>query len=238
VTLLREPKLSVIIPVYNERRTLEEVLRRVHAVPIVKEIIVVDDGSTDGTRDLLEKIAQESASLDSGLQIYFQPVNRGKGAALRRGFQEARGEIVIVQDADLEYDPQEYAQLIDPIDRNLADVVYGSRFLGGPHRVLLYWHSVGNKVLTGLSNMLTNLNLTDVWTCYKAFRRPILQQLTLKEDRFGFEPEVTVKVAALRCRVYEVPISYQGRTYEEGKKIGWKDAIWGFWCLVRYRFMD
>jgi len=157
VTLLREPKLSVIIPVYNERQTLEEVLRRVHAVPIVKEIIVVDDGSTDGTRELLEKIAQESASLDSGLQIYFQPVNRGKGAALRRGFQEARGEIVIVQDADLEYDPQEYAQLIDPIDRNLADVVYGSRFLGGPHRVLLYWHSVGNKVLTELSNMLTNL---------------------------------------------------------------------------------
>jgi len=234
----REPKLSVVIPVYNERRTVEEVLRRVHAVAIAKEIIVVDDGSTDGTRELLEKIAREESPLVSGLKIYFQPVNRGKGAALRRGFQEARGEIVIVQDADLEYDPRDYAQLIDPIDRALADVVYGSRFLGGPHRVLLYWHSVANKVLTGLSNMLTNLNLTDVWTCYKAFRRPILQSLTLKENRFGFEPEVTVKVAALRCRVYEVPISYQGRTYEEGKKIGLKDAIWGLWCLVRYRFMD
>jgi glycosyltransferase involved in cell wall biosynthesis len=244
----RAPKLSVVIPVYNERQTLEEVLRRVHAVAIEKEIIVVDDGSTDGTRELLEQIAKDQARHVGGmgqsetelgpeiynLKIYFQPMNRGKGAALRRGFQEARGEIVIVQDADLEYDPQEYAQLIDPIERDHADVVYGSRFLGGPHRVLLYWHSVANRVLTVVSNMLTNLNLTDVWTCYKAFRRPILQSLTLREDRFGFEPEVTAKIAAIGCRVYEVPISYRGRSYAEGKKIGWKDAVSGLWCVLRY----
>jgi glycosyltransferase involved in cell wall biosynthesis len=237
------PKLSVVIPVYNERQTIEEVLRRVHAVAVEKEIIVVDDGSTDGTRELLEEMVkgqlrQSGASSRAGnidnLKIYFQPVNRGKGAALRRGFKEARGEIIIVQDADLEYDPQEYLQLIDPIERDLADVVYGSRFLGGPHRVLLYWHSVANRVLTSVSNMLTNLNLTDVWTCYKAFRRSILQSLLLKEDRFGFEPEITAKVAAIGCRVYEVPISYRGRTYAEGKKIGWKDAVRGLWCVVRY----
>jgi len=247
----RAPKLSVVIPVYNERQTIEEVLRRVQAVAIEKEIIVVDDGSTDGTRELLEEIVKGQSRIIGGivradtkpgveignLKIYCQPVNRGKGAALRRGFQEARGEIVVVQDADLEYDPQEYAHLIDPIERGLADVVYGSRFLGGPHRVLLYWHSVANRLLTGASNMLTNLNLTDVWTCYKAFRRPIIQSLTLREDRFGFEPEVTAKIAAIRCRVYEVPISYQGRTYAEGKKIGWKDAVRGLWCVVRYKFI-
>jgi glycosyltransferase involved in cell wall biosynthesis len=240
----RGPKLSVVIPVYNERQTLEEVLRRVEAVAIEKEIIVVDDGSTDGTRELLEHLAATpsrdsmSAGADAGdrLRVLFQPENRGKGAALRRGFQEARGDIVIVQDADLEYDPQDYFQLIAPIETGVADVVYGSRFLGGPHRVLLYWHSVGNKALTTVSNMLTNLNLTDVWTCYKAFRRPILQRVTLKEDRFGFEPEVTAKVAALHCRIFEVPISYSGRTYAEGKKIGWKDAVHGLWCVVRYHF--
>ncbi len=241
------PKLSIVIPVYNERHTIEEVLLMVHAVAIDKEIIVVDDGSTDGTRELLQGIAQDSLGASviklptTGrsfdplmLRIYFQPENRGKGAALRRGFAEARGEIVIVQDADLEYDPQEYVQLIDPIERNLADVVYGSRFLGGPHRVLFYWHSVANRILTLVSNMLTNLNLTDVWTCYKAFRREILQGLDLRENRFGFEPEVTAKIAARGCRIYEVPISYRGRTYAEGKKIGWKDAVSGLWCVVRY----
>ena len=222
------PRLSVVIPVYNERSTIEEVLRRVQQVDIDKEIVVVDDGSTDGTRELLERICV------ANVKVIFQPANRGKGAALRRGFLEATGDIVIVQDADLEYDPQEYLRLIDPIQRGMADVVYGSRFLGGPHRVLLYWHSVANKMLTGLSNALTNLNLTDVWTCYKAFRREVLRKLVLKEDRFGFEPEVTAKVAALGCRVYEVPISYWGRTYAEGKKIGWKDAVRGLWCVLRY----
>jgi glycosyltransferase involved in cell wall biosynthesis len=239
------PALSVVIPVYNERQTIEELLRRVDGVAIPKEIIVVDDGSTDGTRDFLLQLADLQSRRASGsppagtvtkanLKIYFQPSNRGKGAALRRGFQEACGDIVIVQDADLEYDPQDYHQLIDPILRGVADVVYGSRFLGGPHRVLLYWHAVGNWLLTGVSNMLTNLNLTDVWTCHKAFRRSILQTLTLKENRFGFEPEVTAKIAARHYRLYEVPISYHGRTYAEGKKIGWKDAIRGLWCVIRY----
>jgi glycosyltransferase involved in cell wall biosynthesis len=242
MTAERAPKLSVVIPVYNERQTIEEILRRVDAVGIEKEIIVVDDGSTDGTRELLEHLAEDSphgfgpaGAGHDHLKIYFQPTNRGKGAALRRGFQEARGDIVIVQDADLEYEPQDYFQLIAPIESGIADVVYGSRFLGGPHRVLFYWHSVANKVLTIVSNMLTNLNLTDVWTCYKAFRRPILQRLVLKEDRFGFEPEVTAKVAALQCRIFEVPISYSGRTYAEGKKIGWKDAVRGLWCVLRYK---
>jgi glycosyltransferase involved in cell wall biosynthesis len=242
----RTPKLSVIIPVYNERRTLEEVLRRVDAVPIDKEIVVVDDGSTDGTRELLEELSTRrltggqgdaSLPLDSVLKIYFQPVNRGKGAALRRGFHEARGDIVIVQDADLEYDPQEYFQLIAPIESGVADVVYGSRFLGGPHRVLLFWHSIANRILTIVSNMLTNVNLTDVWTCYKAFRREIIQSLDLRENRFGFEPEVTAKIAGGHWRIYEVPISYRGRTYAEGKKIGWTDAVSGMWCVIRYNLL-
>jgi glycosyltransferase involved in cell wall biosynthesis len=246
--MTRPPKLSVVIPVYNERHTLEEVLRKVQEVALDKEIIVVDDGSTDGTRELLQRIAKDGslgAGLDrfpaagrpfdpANLRICLQPENRGKGAALRRGFTEARGEIVIIQDADLEYDPQEYFLMIDPIERNLADVVYGSRFLGGPHRVLFYWHSVANRILTLVSNMLTNLNLTDVWTCYKAFRRDVLQDLQLRENRFGFEPEVTAKIAARGCRIYEVPISYRGRTYAEGKKIGWKDAVSGMWCVLRY----
>jgi glycosyltransferase involved in cell wall biosynthesis len=241
MSLARVPKLSVVIPVYNERGTFQQVLRRVQAVGIDKEIIVVDDGSTDGTRELLEHLQQSGGATDTGshdVKIHFQPTNRGKGAALRRGFQEARGDIIVVQDADLEYDPQEYFQLIAPIESGVADVVYGSRFLGGPHRVLFFWHSVINKGLTTISNMLTNLNLTDVWTCYKAFRRPLLQGLTLKEDRFGFEPEVTAKVAALRCRIFEVPISYSGRTYAEGKKIGWKDAVNGLWCVIRYNLFQ
>jgi glycosyltransferase involved in cell wall biosynthesis len=242
------PTLSVVVAAYNERGTIEEVLWRIQQVAIDKEIIVVDDGSTDGTRELLEQIAADIASrLESSILpktryqlsirnvvICLQPENRGKGAALRRGFREARGRIVVIQDADLEYDPQEYFRLIEPIERGLADVVYGSRFLGGPHRVLLYRHSLGNKLLTHLSNIFTDLNLTDVWTCYKVFRREVLHELDLRENRFGFEPEVTAKIARTRCRVYEVPISYVGRTYEEGKHIGWKDAVSGLRCVLRY----
>jgi glycosyltransferase involved in cell wall biosynthesis len=237
-----------VIPVYNERATIEEVLWRVQQEAIDKEIIVVDDGSTDGTRELLQEIADAIAGGREALflptssrrlpignvRICFQAENRGKGAALRRGFREARGRIVLVQDADLEYDPRDYVQLIDPIERDRADVVYGSRFLGGPHRVLFYWHSLANHSLTLISNIFTDLNLTDVWTGYKAFRREVLERLDLREDRFGFEPEVTARIARLRCRVYEVPISYSGRTYEEGKKIGWKDAVSALRCVFRY----
>jgi glycosyltransferase involved in cell wall biosynthesis len=242
------PKASIVVPVFNERATIEEILRRIQAVDLDKEIIVVDDGSTDGTKEIIAELAARAAPQPSGLpqsrellpgnvRVFFQKRNQGKGAALRRGFQEARGEIVIVQDADLEYDPQEYFGLISPIERGVADVVYGSRFLGGPHRVLFYWHSVGNRLLTTISNILTNLNLTDVWTCYKAFKRELLQGIKLKEDRFGFEPEVTAKIAKIGCRVYEVPISYQGRTYSEGKKITWKDGISGIWCTLRYNLL-
>jgi glycosyltransferase involved in cell wall biosynthesis len=249
---LRAPKLSVVIPVYNERHTLHEILKRVAASRIDKEILVVDDGSTDGTREMLQQMQQEATRLPGdalavscpdgsvvgGVRIFFQDKNRGKGAALRRGFQEARGDIVIIQDADLEYDPAEYEHILAPIERGLADVVYGSRFTGGgAHRVLFYWHSVGNKGLTLLSNVLTNLNLTDVWTCYKAFRREVVQQLRLVENRFGIEPEITAKVAKLRCRVYEVPISYSGRTYAEGKKIGWRDALRGVYVTLRHNLL-
>ena len=224
------PRLSVVIPVYNERATIEELLKRVQAAPIDKEIVIVDDGSTDGTRELLAGLGAD----DGRVRVILQPKNRGKGAALRRGFAEARGSIVLVQDADLEYDPADYPVLLDPIEHGVADVVFGSRFLGGPHRVLLFWHSVGNWLLTRLSNMLTNLNLTDVWTCYKVFRVEVLRSLTLREDRFGFEAEVTAKVARGRWRVYEVPIAYHGRTYAEGKKITWKDGFRGVWCTLRY----
>lgn len=244
----RTPKLSVIIPAYNERATIEELLRRVQAVGIDKEIIVVDDCSTDGTREFLQEIARlpprhsevagelqsGSQALSNNLQVLLHETNRGKGAALRTGFAHARGEIILVQDADLEYDPQEYADLLAPIERGVADVVYGSRFLGGPHRVLFFWHSVGNRALTTLSNMFTDLNLSDVWTGYKAFRRPVIEEMTLRENRFGFEPEVTSKLARGRWRVYEVPISYYGRTYAEGKKITWKDGLWGMWCILRH----
>jgi glycosyltransferase involved in cell wall biosynthesis len=237
--------LSVVIPVYNERHSLGELIRRVRAVPLPKQIILVDDCSTDGTRDLL----RSWRDTETDLTICFHDVNQGKGAALRTGFRHATGSIVIVQDADLEYDPSEYPQLIQPIVEGRADVVYGSRFIGETHRVLYFWHSVANKFLTLLSNAFTNLNLTDMEVCYKVFRREVIQGITLKSDRFGFEPEVTAKVARFRvpapdggrprrCRIFEIPVSYDGRTYEEGKKIGWKDGVQALYCIVRYAFAD
>jgi glycosyltransferase involved in cell wall biosynthesis len=226
-------KLSVVIPVYNEKKTILEVLQRVRAVNISKEIIAVDDFSTDGTRELLQALPPSD-----DLKIVFQPRNMGKGAALRAGFGAVSGDIVIIQDADLEYDPAEYPVLIQPILDNKADVVFGSRFLGGPHRVLLFWHSVGNRVLTNMSNMLTDLNLTDMETCYKAFRAELLNKITLRENRFGFEPEFTAKVSKAHCRIYEVPISYSGRDYTEGKKIGWKDGIAAIYFIFKYRFFN
>jgi glycosyltransferase involved in cell wall biosynthesis len=227
-------KLSIVIPVYNEKATIREILRRVRAVklPVRKEIIVVDDFSGDGTRDILARLKGRD------LRVELHEKNQGKGAALRTGFARATGDIVLVQDADLEYDPKEYPQLLAPILDGRADVVYGSRFLGGPHRVLFFWHFVGNRVLTMLSNMVANLNLTDMETCYKVFRRDILKKLRLRSNRFGFEPEVTIKLAKLRCRVFEVPVSYSGRDYAEGKKIGWKDGLAALFHIVRYRFFD
>ena len=225
-------RLSVVIPIYNERATLAELLRRVRAVPIPKEIILVDDGSTDGTRDLLR-----SMEGTPDLRIVFHEKNRGKGAALKTGFLEATGSIVIVQDADLEYDPADYPRLIQPILQNKADVVYGSRFLSDkPHRVLSFWHSLANKVLTTLSNMFTNLNLTDMETGYKVFRRDVIAALAprLRQNRFGIEPEMTAKVARAGHRIYEVGISYDARTHEQGKKIGWRDGVKALWCIVRY----
>jgi glycosyltransferase involved in cell wall biosynthesis len=225
--------LSVIIPVFNEADTIEELVARVRSAPVEKELVVVDDGSSDGTRDVLKRM--ESAP---DLRIYYQDRNRGKGAALRRGVSEARGDYVIFQDADLEYDPNEYPRLLRPILEDKADVVYGSRFVGGEsHRVLYYWHYLGNRMLTMLSNMLTNLNLTDMETCYKAFRREVLRSFTIEEDRFGVEPEITAKVARGGWRVYEVGISYSGRTYEEGKKIGWRDGIRAVVCILRYNVL-
>ena len=225
-------RLSVIIPAYNEKDTVLELLRRVDAVPLSleKEIIVVDDFSTDGTREVLGSLARPN------IRVLFHTKNMGKGSALRTGFSEATGDIVLIQDADLEYDPAEYPDLLAPILDGRADVVYGSRFLGGPHRVLFFWHSVGNRFLTALSNLVTNLNLTDMETCYKVFRGDVLRKLNLKSRRFGFEPEVTVKVAKLKCRIYEVPISYAGRNYSEGKKIGWKDGLAALFHIVRFKF--
>jgi glycosyltransferase involved in cell wall biosynthesis len=223
-------KLSVVIPVYNEVNTLLPLIERVQRSPVEKEIIVVDDCSTDGTADVLRR-----ASLAPNVRTMFHEANQGKGAALRTGFAAATGEIVIVQDADLEYDPQEYPKLIKPIVDGLADVVFGSRFAGGEtHRVLYFWHAIGNHLLTLCSNAFTNLNLTDMETCYKVFRREVLQQIVVEENRFGFEPEITAKVAKLKVRVFEVGISYAGRTYEEGKKIGWKDGVRALWCIVKY----
>ena len=227
-------KLSVVIPVYNERRTLRQLVRSVAAVPFEIEILCVDDGSTDGSRELLTELETRHPQL----KAFLQPSNRGKGAALRRGIQEASGDFVLIQDADLEYDPADYPALLEPLLEGKADVVYGSRFLGsGPHRVLYFWHSLANWFLTLVSNCLTNINLTDMETCYKVFRREVIQSIPLQEDRFGFEPEITVKIAKRKLRIYEVGISYSGRTYEEGKKISWKDGVWALWCLLKYSIL-
>ncbi|PJZ53664.1 glycosyltransferase family 2 protein [Leptospira adleri] len=230
-------KVSIVIPCYNEKNTIRNILETVKKVPIKnKEIILVDDCSKDGTRDLLQTAPFKKLAD----QIVFHEVNQGKGAALRTGFKAATGDIVIVQDADLEYDPFEIPEVIDPIYKGKADVVFGSRFLGGrPHRVVYYWHRLGNMVLTTLSNMFTNINLTDMETCYKAFRREIIQAIDIKENRFGFEPEITAKVAKIPdVRIFEVGISYYGRTYAEGKKIGWKDGFRAIYCILRYNLFN
>ncbi len=228
-------KLSVVMPVYNERATLREVVGKVLSVPIDIELICVDDGSRDGSREILAELQAQHPQI----RVVLQPQNMGKGAALRRGIQEATGDFVIIQDADLEYDPAEYPLMLEPLIQGKADVVFGSRFLGGaPHRVLYFWHSVGNWLLTLLSNCLTNVNLSDMETCYKVFRREIIQSIPIEEDRFGFEPEITVKVARRHLRIYEVGISYWGRTYEEGKKIGWKDGFRALYCLFKYSIKE
>lgn len=228
--------LSVVIPVFNEVRTLRTIIDRVlaaNAAGLQKELVIVDDGSTDGSRDLLRQIEAEGG-YGGVVKVYFQPKNLGKGAALRRGFEESTGDFVVVQDADLEYDPNDWDNLLPPLLDGRADVVYGSRFLGGPHRVHLFWHYVANLGLTMLSNAVTNLNLTDMETCYKVFRRDVLQQITLEENRFGFEPEITAKVARMGARIYEAPISYSGRDYSEGKKIGFKDGVRALYCITKY----
>lgn len=227
-------KISIVIPAYNEEKTIAEIINRVKKTEIGldKEIIVIDDGSTDGTRKILKNLADES------LKIIFHEKNLGKGAALRSGFSQATGDIILVQDADLEYDPRDYPQLLEPILDGRAEVVYGSRFLGGPHRVLLFWHYMGNKFLTFLCNLCTNLNLTDMETGFKVFRREVLEKIRIKSNRFGFEPEITIKVGRLHCRVYEVPISYSGRDYSEGKKITWKDGVAAIFHILRFRFFD
>jgi glycosyltransferase involved in cell wall biosynthesis len=222
------PMLTVVIPVYNEASTVLEVVERVRRSPVEKEIVVVDDGSTDGTREILARLDVPD------VRVILHERNRGKGAALRTGFAGARGRVVVVQDADLEYDPAEYPALLEPILDGRADAVFGSRFLGGAHRVLYFWHRVGNGFLTLLASMVTNLNLSDMETCYKAVRRELLQSLPLREDRFGFEPEIACRLARARARIYEVPISYNGRTYEEGKKVGWRDGVRAVWCLLKY----
>ena len=228
-------KLSIIVPVYNEKHTVLKILDRIEKTPWEKEIIVVDDFSSDGTRDILRDL--DTSRKIPSVRVLYHAVNQGKGAALRTGVSAAVGDIVIVQDADLEYDPSEYGVLIHPISAGLADVVYGSRFLSGPHRVLFFWHSLGNKVLTLLSNMFTDLNLTDMETGYKAFKRELFSRITIEENRFGFEPEITAKVAKLRCRLYEVPISYFGRDYSEGKKITWKDGFAALYCILKYNLL-
>jgi len=225
-------KLSIIIPVFNEKTTIEEIIRRVQAAEVgfEKEIIVVDDASEDGTRQILESLNQ------SNIKIYHHSKNQGKGAALRTGFSKAEGDIILIQDADLEYDPKDYSILLEPLLDGRADVVFGSRFLGGPHRVFFFWHYVGNKLLTTLSNMFSNMNLSDMETCYKVFKRELLDKITLKSKRFGIEPEITIKFAKLNCKIYEVPISYSGRDYTEGKKIGWKDGVAAIFHIIRFKF--
>jgi glycosyltransferase involved in cell wall biosynthesis len=226
-------RLSVVIPIYNEVHTVEKLLRRVRDVPLQLEVIAVDDGSTDGTRALLQKF--EGNLIDT---LVMHEHNQGKGAALRTGFRHATGDVVVVQDADLEYDPREFPMLLAPILAGKADAVYGSRFLGGPHRVLYFWHSIGNRFLTLLSNMFTDVNLTDMETCYKMVRRELLQELPLSANRFGIEPELTARLAQAQARIYELPISYDGRSYAEGKKIGWKDGVSALWCIVRYNMLN
>lgn len=221
--------VSIIMPVYNEAQYIEEIVNRVLKTDIEKELIIVDDFSTDGTRDILSKYKQQK-----GIKIIFHEKNKGKGAAIRTGLKEVSGDVVIIQDADLEYDPRDYTKLLEPILEGKADAVFGSRFLGGPHRVLFFWHYMGNKFLTLLSNILSNLNLTDMETGFKAFRADILKSLTLKSDRFGFEPEVTARLARKRYRIYETPISYSGRSYAEGKKITWKDGLAAIFHIVRF----
>ncbi len=232
-----ESKLSVVIPVYNEESSVRELVESVQAVHLADmsiEIIIVDDCSTDATWDILSELKESH----SNIFIFAHEKNQGKGAALRTGFGEVTGDYIVIQDADLEYDPKEYPILLDPLLKNRADVVYGSRFLGGKaHRVVYYWHSVGNRFLTTLSNMCSNINLTDMETCYKIFKREILEQVVIQENRFGFEPEITAKVAKLNCRIYEVGISYHGRTYEEGKKIGWRDGVHAIWCILKYNLL-
>ncbi len=228
-------KLSIVIPVFNERDTLAQIVERVRAVKlpgVSKEIVLVDDCSSDGSREL---IRDELAAAED-VTAFYHEVNLGKGAALRTGFARSTGDVVLVQDADLEYDPRDYPRLLEPIQQGRADVVYGSRFVGsGSHRVLYYWHSVGNRMLTTLSNMMTNLNLSDMESCYKVFRGDLIRSIDIKENRFGFEPEITAKLAARQVRIFEVGISYAGRTYEEGKKIGWRDGVRALWCILRYR---
>jgi glycosyltransferase involved in cell wall biosynthesis len=233
-------RLSVVIPAYNEKATVHELLRRVAAAPLPDgvelETVVVDDGSTDGTRELLQRLA--SAGDPAPFRLVLQPENRGKGAAVRAGFAAAAGDVLLIQDADLEYDPRDYPVLLGPILEGEADVVFGSRFVGGrPHRVLFFWHSLGNRVLTTFSNMLTDLNLSDMECCYKVFRREMLEGVTLRSNRFGIEPELTAKMADRGARIFEVPITYRGRTYAEGKKIGWKDGVAALWSILRYNLL-
>ncbi|HEX2254073.1 MAG TPA: glycosyltransferase family 2 protein [Thermoanaerobaculia bacterium] len=233
-------RLSIVVPAYNERNTVRELLARVAAAPlpegVEREVVVVDDGSSDGTRELLAELEQAADPLPFRLVLHER--NQGKGAAVRSGLTAGTGDVLLIQDADLEYDPRDYPRLLQPILEGEADVVFGSRFLGGPHRVLFFWHSLGNRFLTTLSNMLTDLNLSDMETCYKVFRREMLEGVELRSNRFGIEPELTARMARRGARIYEVPISYRGRTYAEGKKIGWRDGVAAIWAILRYNLFS